>query len=148
MTSTTSEAHAAGNGVPYSSGAVFVRDPGRQRRTCSAQPHVGHGLAWLGGSAIALHAQLTQTACMLTREVARGRRDPDTILAFSKDAVNNVVEAYCPIVRKHMNDPFTPEEKQWQQVWACLHRRLVMREAAVIRHTGALEPRMASDPVC
>ncbi len=40
-------------------------------------------------------------------------------MAFSKDAVNHVVEAYCPIVKKHMYDKFTPEEKQWQQV-GCL----------------------------
>lgn len=43
-------------------------------------------------------------------------RDPETILKFSTDAVNHVAEAYCPIIRKHMNDPFTPEEKQWQLV--------------------------------
>ncbi len=43
-------------------------------------------------------------------------RDPETILKFSTDAVNHVAEAYCPIVRKHKDDPYTPEEKQWQQV--------------------------------
>ncbi|KXZ47656.1 hypothetical protein GPECTOR_34g815 [Gonium pectorale] len=43
-------------------------------------------------------------------------KDPETILKFSTDAVNHVVPAYCPIVQKHMNDAFTPEEKQWQQV--------------------------------
>ena len=43
-------------------------------------------------------------------------RDPETILSFSKDCVNNVVDAYVPIVKKHMNDAFTPEQKQWQQV--------------------------------
>jgi coproporphyrinogen III oxidase len=35
---------------------------------------------------------------------------------FSKDCVNNVVNAYCPIVKKHKDDAFTPEQKQWQQV--------------------------------
>jgi coproporphyrinogen III oxidase len=43
-------------------------------------------------------------------------RDQDKILAFSTDAVNHVVEAYCPIIKKHMNDPFTEEQKQWQQI--------------------------------
>lgn len=43
-------------------------------------------------------------------------RPADQILAFSTEAVNNVVEAYCPIVKKHMNDKFTEEQKQWQQI--------------------------------
>ncbi|KAI8466547.1 MAG: coproporphyrinogen III oxidase chloroplast precursor [Monoraphidium minutum] len=43
-------------------------------------------------------------------------RDPDTILAFSTEAVNHVVKAYCPLVTKHMNDPFTEQEKAWQQI--------------------------------
>ena len=45
-------------------------------------------------------------------------KDPDTILAFSTDAVNSVVDAYCPLVRKHKDDAFTEEEKRWQQVRA------------------------------
>jgi coproporphyrinogen III oxidase len=43
-------------------------------------------------------------------------RDADKILAFSTDAVNHVVEAYCPIVKKHMNDEFTEQQKEWQQI--------------------------------
>ncbi|GIL53306.1 hypothetical protein Vafri_8940 [Volvox africanus] len=43
-------------------------------------------------------------------------KEPETILKFSTDAVNHVAEAYCPIIRKHMNDSFTAEEKQWQQL--------------------------------
>lgn len=43
-------------------------------------------------------------------------RAPEDILAFSTDAVNHVVEAYCPIVKKHMNDSFTEEQKAWQQI--------------------------------
>jgi coproporphyrinogen III oxidase len=43
-------------------------------------------------------------------------RPAEKILEFSKEAVNNVVEAYCPIVKKHMNDKFTEEQKQWQQI--------------------------------
>ena len=43
-------------------------------------------------------------------------RAPETIMEFSKDCVNKVVESYCPIVSKHKDDKFTPEQKQWQQV--------------------------------
>ncbi len=27
-----------------------------------------------------------------------------------------MVEAYCPIIKKHMNDEYTEEQKQWQQM--------------------------------
>lgn len=37
-------------------------------------------------------------------------------LAFSEDCMKHVVEAYCPIIKKHMNDAYTPEQKQWQAV--------------------------------
>lgn len=43
-------------------------------------------------------------------------RAPEDILAFSTDAVNSVVDAYCPLVVKHKDDAFTPEQKQWQQL--------------------------------
>ena len=43
-------------------------------------------------------------------------KDPETILKFSTDAVNSVVESYCPIVVKHKDDAFTPEQKEWQQL--------------------------------
>ncbi|KAG2492496.1 hypothetical protein HYH03_009161 [Edaphochlamys debaryana] len=43
-------------------------------------------------------------------------REPEKILAFATDAVNHVAEAYVPIVRRHMNDPFTAEQKEWQQL--------------------------------
>lgn len=43
-------------------------------------------------------------------------REPEKILAFSTECVNNVVNAYVPIVTKHMNDSFTEEEKRWQQL--------------------------------
>lgn len=43
-------------------------------------------------------------------------REPEKIFAFAEEAVNNVVNAYCPIITKHKDDPFTPEQKQWQQV--------------------------------
>lgn len=43
-------------------------------------------------------------------------KDPETILSFSEECVNNVVNAYCPLVTKHMDDEFTEEQKQWQQL--------------------------------
>lgn len=43
-------------------------------------------------------------------------REPEKILAFSTDAVNHVAEAYVPLVEKHKDDAFTPEQKQWQQL--------------------------------
>lgn len=41
-------------------------------------------------------------------------RDPNTIFEFSKDCLNNVVNAYGPIIEKHKDDPFTQQEKEWQ----------------------------------
>lgn len=43
-------------------------------------------------------------------------RDPEKIFEFCKDAVNQVVPAYGPIIEKHKDDPFTEEQKQWQQL--------------------------------
>jgi coproporphyrinogen III oxidase len=43
-------------------------------------------------------------------------RPADEILAFSTDAVNHVVEAYVPIVKRHKDDAFTEQEKRWQQL--------------------------------
>lgn len=43
-------------------------------------------------------------------------RDPQKLLDFSIDCQQNVVESYLPLVRKHKDDPFTPEEKEWQQM--------------------------------
>lgn len=43
-------------------------------------------------------------------------RDPDEIFEFCKDAANHVVAAYGPIIEKHKNDPYTEEEKRWQQL--------------------------------
>ena len=40
----------------------------------------------------------------------------EKILAFSTECVNNVVNSYVPIVKKHMNDSYTEEEKRWQQL--------------------------------
>jgi coproporphyrinogen III oxidase len=54
--------------------------------------------------------------CCVRPPPSTPNRDADKILAFSTDAVNHVVEAYCPIIKKHMNDPFTQEQKDWQQI--------------------------------
>lgn len=43
-------------------------------------------------------------------------RSQEELLAFATDAVTHVPEAYCPIVVKHKDDAYTPEQKQWQQV--------------------------------
>jgi len=43
-------------------------------------------------------------------------RPADQILAFSTDAMAAVTKSYLPIVAKHKDDPFTEEQKQWQQL--------------------------------
>lgn len=43
-------------------------------------------------------------------------KDPNQILPFSTEAVNNVVEAYVPIVKRRKDLPYTPEQRQWQQL--------------------------------
>jgi coproporphyrinogen III oxidase len=41
-------------------------------------------------------------------------RDPEMLLALARDGLAAVVPAYVPIIEKHKNDKFTPEEKEWQ----------------------------------
>jgi len=41
-------------------------------------------------------------------------RDPEAIFAFAREAAMAVPEAYLPVVKKHVNDPFTEEQKRWQ----------------------------------
>jgi len=43
-------------------------------------------------------------------------RPQDELLAFSTDCANSVVPAYVPLVVKHKDDEFTPEQKEWQQM--------------------------------
>ena len=43
-------------------------------------------------------------------------RPQEEIMAFSKDAVNSVVGAYVPLVRKHRDDAFTEQQRDWQQL--------------------------------
>ena len=37
-------------------------------------------------------------------------------MAFAKDCAAQVAPAYVPLVVKHKDDKFTPEQKKWQQV--------------------------------
>lgn len=41
-------------------------------------------------------------------------RDADKIHSFCSDCLDGVLPAYTPIIQKHKNDAFTPEEKHWQ----------------------------------
>ncbi|GAB4824045.1 hypothetical protein N2152v2_011091 [Parachlorella kessleri] len=43
-------------------------------------------------------------------------REPEQLLAFASDCANNITEAYLPIVRRHKDDPYTEQEKRWQQM--------------------------------
>merc|ERR1712157_502053 len=43
-------------------------------------------------------------------------KDPDTIFEFSKECMETVVPSYLPLVEKHMNDEFTAEQREWQQI--------------------------------
>ncbi|KAK9918093.1 hypothetical protein WJX75_001161 [Coccomyxa subellipsoidea] len=43
-------------------------------------------------------------------------RPQDEILAFSTEALGAVTESYLPLVQKHKNDPFTEQQKEWQQM--------------------------------
>ncbi|KAK7889473.1 hypothetical protein WMY93_025033 [Mugilogobius chulae] len=40
----------------------------------------------------------------------------EEVFSFVKSCARTVVPCYLPIVYKHLNDPFTQEEKDWQQV--------------------------------
>ncbi|XP_076135093.1 oxygen-dependent coproporphyrinogen-III oxidase, mitochondrial [Alosa pseudoharengus] len=40
----------------------------------------------------------------------------EEVFAFVKSCARSVVPCYLPIVRKHVNDSFSPEEKAWQQL--------------------------------
>ena len=42
--------------------------------------------------------------------------DKEAIFAFAKDASSAIVESYIPIVVKHKDDPFSPRQKEWQQL--------------------------------
>ncbi len=43
-------------------------------------------------------------------------RDKEKIFAFATDAANHIVESYVPIIKKHKNDPYSPRQKEWQQI--------------------------------
>ena len=40
----------------------------------------------------------------------------DDLFAFQQANGNSFIEAYVPIVEKHKNDPYTPEQKYWQEI--------------------------------
>ncbi|XP_051509688.1 oxygen-dependent coproporphyrinogen-III oxidase, mitochondrial-like [Myxocyprinus asiaticus] len=42
--------------------------------------------------------------------------DQEEVFSFVKSCAKTVVPCYLPIVNKHLNDSFTTEEKDWQQV--------------------------------
>jgi coproporphyrinogen III oxidase len=42
--------------------------------------------------------------------------DPQKVFEFVKDCGECLVEQYIPIIRKRSIMPFTPEQKQWQQI--------------------------------
>jgi hypothetical protein len=44
------------------------------------------------------------------------RSNKEDIFAFSTDAANHIVESYVPIIEKHKNDPYSPRQKEWQQI--------------------------------
>lgn len=43
-------------------------------------------------------------------------RHPDLLFAFVQDCASSFVPAYLPLVEKHHNDPFSPDQKEWQQI--------------------------------
>lgn len=43
-------------------------------------------------------------------------KDPNEILKIVEALFDAFIPAYLPLVEKHMNDDFTPEQKQWQQI--------------------------------
>ena len=43
-------------------------------------------------------------------------RDPEKIFAFSKECLDSIVPAYLPLVAKHKDDEYTPQQKEWQQM--------------------------------
>lgn len=43
-------------------------------------------------------------------------KDPNEILSMVESCFDAFIPAYIPLVRAHMNDPYTPEQKNWQQI--------------------------------
>ena len=42
--------------------------------------------------------------------------DKDAIFAFSSDCAAHIAESYVPIINKHKRDPYSPRQKEWQQL--------------------------------
>ena len=86
---------------------------GRGAQGCPACPALRGHLPALP----AAPPRLAQPAdCPLGAPAARWRRDKEEIFAFATDAANHIVEAYVPIVKKHKTDPYSPRQKEWQQI--------------------------------
>lgn len=43
-------------------------------------------------------------------------KSPDEIFAFSSECLDSVTKSYGPLVEKHKDDPFTQEQREWQQM--------------------------------
>jgi coproporphyrinogen III oxidase len=43
-------------------------------------------------------------------------RAPDLLLSYAKDVIHSVIPSYVPLVAKRKDQPFTEEEKAWQQI--------------------------------
>ena len=43
-------------------------------------------------------------------------KDHDTLINFAADNLQGVIDSYVPIVKKHKDDAFTQQEKDWQQI--------------------------------
>ncbi|KAI5841481.1 Coproporphyrinogen III oxidase [Morchella snyderi] len=43
-------------------------------------------------------------------------KDPENLFSFVRDCLDAFLPSYLPIIEKRKNMPFTPEEKEWQQI--------------------------------
>ncbi|EFN51101.1 hypothetical protein CHLNCDRAFT_33234, partial [Chlorella variabilis] len=43
-------------------------------------------------------------------------RDKDAIFALCSDCAAHIAESYVPIINKHKRDPYSPRQKEWQQL--------------------------------
>eukprot|EP00959_Pyramimonas_sp_CCMP1952_P019594 413724-Pyramimonas_sp.AAC.1 len=43
-------------------------------------------------------------------------RDPEELLQHATNCAKAVIPAYVPLVKKHKDDKFTQQQKEWQQM--------------------------------
>ncbi len=43
-------------------------------------------------------------------------REPEKLLSFATDCLTSVTNSYMPIVTRRKDEPYTPEQKAWQQL--------------------------------